>query len=383
MPDEQQVVLVETGETLYHLVTRREYIETLDRLLDSIDLEIGVVNRLGKIIVWNRAVAKIWGAREQAIGQDVRDLMPPLNEFYRGYQLGEAILDDVVGLGRTIDISRYPARRPSGALAIYDFKAYPLRGRGNEILGAVLVMRDVSETIQLEQQLIRHARTTSLARLGASIAHEIRNPLNSIQLNIELLREGLDAERIDRNGLQATAALVLEEARRLNGLVTHFMEFARPAEPNFQVASPAEAIEIALRLLAEEAKRKQIEVVCQLPPLPPLRHDRGQIQQVVYNVALNAIQLMEPGGSLHVEAWVHPAHVLIRVQDTGPGIAPEAFERLFDLFFSSREGGTGLGLAIANRIVENHGGKMTAENVEGGGAAFSIYLPLSTETATT
>lgn len=376
---DEHVVLVETTEPLYQLVTRRDYIETLDRLLDSIDLDIAVVNRLGKVIVWNQSIAATWGAREQAIGSDIRDLMPPLLEVYRGYKLGEAILEDVVGDGKTIDINRYPVTLHSGALAIFDFKAYPLRGRGGEILGAVLVMTDVSEKVRLEQQLVRNARTTSLAKLGASIAHEIRNPLNSIQLNIELLREGLALPELDSDGLRETADLVLEETRRLNELVTHFMEFARPAEPRFELLDPCEPARIALRLLAEEAKRKQIQIDCELPTLAACRIDRRQIQQVIYNLALNAIQLMEPGGRLTVRAWEHPDHVLIRVQDTGPGFDPAAVDRLFDLFYSSREGGTGLGLPIANRIVESHQGKLVAENVadgdEASGAAFSVYLP--------
>lgn len=371
----EPVVLSETGEPLYQLVTRRDYIETLDQLLDSIDLDIAVVNRIGKVIVWNEHLARSWCSKERAIGADIRDLMPQLMEVYRGYRIAEALLEDVVGEGKTIAIPRYPLRRRSGALAVLDFKAYPLRGRGAAILGAVLVMADVSEKVELEQQLIRSARTTSLARLGASMAHEIRNPLSSLQLNIELIQEGLQGDTVDREGLLETTGVVLEEARRLNELVTHFMEFARPAPPSFELVPLSEPVMVALRLLAEDAKRAGVQVEVELPDdLPPCRLDRRQIQQVVYNIALNALQMMEGGGALHVKAWSHPDHVAVRIRDTGPGIPPDALESLFDLFFSTREGGTGLGLPIAQRIVESHGGKLTAENAEDGGAVFTIYL---------
>ncbi len=369
------VVLAGTGEPLYQLVTRREYIETLDRLLDSIDLDMAVVNRLGKVIVWNRSMARTWGDKDSALGADIRDLVPPLNELYRGYRLGEALIEDVVGRGATIDVQRYPVRLPTGALELFDVKAYPLRGRGEAILGAVLVLTDVTERVRLEQQLVRHARTTSLAELGAQLAHEIRNPLNSLQLNVELIQEGLARERVDRAALSEVAAMVIEEARRLNGLVTHFLEFARPAAPKFALESPREAIETALRLLAEEAKRRSIAIDCQLPELPACNLDRHQFQQVIYNVALNAIQWSEPGGTVEVRAWVAPDHVRIRVADAGPGIPAEALDRLFDLFYSRREGGTGLGLSIANRIIEAHGGELVATNRDEGGAAFTIDLP--------
>jgi len=374
MTEEQEIALEGTGDTLYQVMTRRDYIESLENVLDSIALEIFVINSAGIVIVWNRNMSK-WCEREDALGSLFWEAMPLFLEEYEGYQLGESIMQGVIGEGRTIDLPRYPQRLRSGKLVVCDLKAYPLRGRGEAILGAVVVMNDITEQILLEQQLVRHARTTSLANLGANMAHEIRNPLNSIKLNIELIQEGLKGPSPNHDNLAETADLVREEAVRLNELITHFLEFARPSEPKLTLASPVEAAEFAMRLLAEEAKRAQVEIERDLHELPDAMIDRQQLSQAVYNIALNAIQLMEPGGKLTVRSRSRPDYLLIQVQDTGPGIPPENVDKLFDLFYSNREGGTGLGLPTANRIIETHGGRLVAENAETGGAIFSIYLP--------
>ncbi len=373
--EEQQVVLSETGETLYQVMTRRDYIESLENVVDSIALDIFVINSAGVVIVWNRNMSRKWCDRQDAIGSLFWEAMPQFLGEYEGYQLGDSIMEGVIGGGRTIDLPRYPQRLRSGKLVVCDLKAYPLRGRGETILGAVVVMNDVTEQILLEQQLVRHARTTSLANLGANMAHEIRNPLNSIKLNIELMQEGLRSEGPDLASLSETAEMVREEAVRLNELITQFLEFARPSEPKMARVSPVEAVEFALRLLAEDAKRKQIVIVRDLQELPKIDLDRQQLSQAVYNISLNAIQIMDPGGKLTVRSRSRPDYLVIQVQDTGPGIAPESVDKLFDLFYSKREGGTGLGLPTANRIIETHGGRLVVENAQSGGALFSIYLP--------
>lgn len=374
---DEPVILSGTGDTLYQVMTRRDYIESLENLVDSIAVDLFVINTAGVVIVWNRSMSRRWCPKDAAIGSLFWEMLPQFLEEYEGYRLGESIMEGVVVEGRTIDLPRYPQRLRSGKLVVCDLKAYPLRGRGETILGAVVVMNDVTEQVLLEQQLVRHARTTSLANLGANMAHEIRNPLNSIQLNVELIQEGLEADPLDPAGLTETAEMVREEVVRLNELVTHFLEFARPSQPKLELASPVESVEFALRLLGEEAKRKQIEVERDLHPLPKIQIDRQQLSQAVYNIALNALQLMAPGGVLTVRSRARPDYLLVQVQDTGPGIPPESLDKLFDLFYSQREGGTGLGLPIANRIIETHGGRLVAENAGGGGAIFSIYLPHS------
>jgi signal transduction histidine kinase len=288
-------------------------------------------------------------------------------------------MKDVLGRGRAVQQRRLPQPTREGSIRVYDLKAFPLQIEGVPRAGAVIVRHDVTRRIRLEEQLVRHARTSSLARLGAAVAHEIRNPLNSISMNLQLIQEWVgEGEEIPREEVVETVEVVRDEIRRLDRIIKDFLQFSRPPAPRVRPEEPATVVDSTLRLIGEEARRSGVAVVREIDAnLPPVRMDRDQFSQALYNLVLNAIQEMPDGGTLTVGIRRGKDFVQYTVRDTGPGLAPqEEKDRLFDLFFSTKEGGHGLGLAIANRIVERHGGRLVAENHPEGGAEFSIYLPL-------
>jgi len=354
-----------------------EQLECMENVIESIDLALFAVNTEGAITVWNRAMARDILPKEQAIGKHLLDAFPHFREENQGILWGDVILKHVMMEGRAIDVRRYKMTTRSGAEAPFDIRAYPLVGRGEKILGAVVVMSNVKDRVELEEQLILNARTTSLSNLGASLAHEIRNPLNSISLNVQLLKEQLQAPSSpDKETLVATINALLAEIGRLNLIVKDFLEFSKPLHMRSELVNPNEVIGGALELLKEEMRQKNISVVVDFGELPEILMDRNQITQVFHNIALNAVQALDSGGRLEITSRRRGDWVTIEFADNGPGIAENELPKVFDLFFSTKKEGTGLGLAIASKIVESHHGHISVKSKLGEGAVFTVSLPV-------
>lgn len=226
---------------------------------------------------------------------------------------------------------------------------------------------------------LRHQKLASLGVLATGVAHEIRNPLTAIKLRLFCLKKAIGPALSENDDFQT----IRSEIDRLERLTKSFLEFARPAEPQTARINSSELLQSVQRLLAPELEPRKININVDAAELLEFSGDRQQLQQVLINLAQNARDSMPSGGTITLRAHsgvaMLPAGrapaVLLDVTDTGPGIAPEVQERLFDPFFSTREGGTGLGLAIASRIVEQHGGLIQFSTRAGQGSTFTIVLP--------
>jgi signal transduction histidine kinase len=273
-------------------------------------------------------------------------------------------------------VEGYPRRGPDGAVRLFDVRVGPVEDAGGRRLGAFCAWKDVTAWHRKVEADTRNARTSSLASFGASIAHEIRNPLNSIALNLQLLREGIgDLECDERVDLIEESGAIVEEIENLNRVVGSLLRFAQDPAPSLSEGDATDAVVRALRLLAGEARSASVRVERDLSPLPGVRMDEDMLSQAVYNIALNAIQAMDAGGVLAVRTESRPHSALVEIADTGPGIPPEERERVFELFYSRRRGGTGIGLPLAHRIVAGHGGRITVGDGADGGALIQIHLP--------
>ena len=225
-----------------------------------------------------------------------------------------------------------------------------------------------------EAQLIRSEKLAALGQLAAGIAHEIRNPLTSINILIHSLRDGLSSENSHGEDLK----VIEEEIDRINEIVDQFLRFAKPASPLLEKAEIIPMFEETLQLLKPQIERRRISVQKNFRSLPPITIDREQMKQVVLNLLLNAIQAMPEGGRLGLSGLVPEENqwIQISVQDSGIGIPPKDMDKLFDPFFSTKEGGIGLGLSIAHRIIDQHHGKIEVESTPGKGTLFTIWLPM-------
>jgi signal transduction histidine kinase len=199
--------------------------------------------------------------------------------------------------------------------------------------------------------------------------------LTSINILIHSLRENLPSENIHREDLK----VIEEEMHRINDIVDQFLRFAKPASPLLEKTELLPIFEETLQLLKPQIEAQQITVQKDFKSLPPITIDKEQIKQVILNLILNSIQAMPEGGQLALKGQASEDRqwVQLSIQDSGTGILPEDMNKLFDPFFSTREGGIGLGLSIAHRIIDQHHGKIEVESKPGKKTLFTLWLPNS------
>jgi signal transduction histidine kinase len=224
----------------------------------------------------------------------------------------------------------------------------------------------------LQRELAHKERLSSLGQMAAGLAHEIKNPLGSIQGAAEILGDdtGTDPRRADLLGVLA------KESKRLGVVVDHFLSFARPRPLDLAEVDVNRVVTDATAQVALDAERRHIDVSCRCGDgLPVIRADASQLHQVLLNVVLNAVASSSDGSDVVVETSRRNAGVEIVVRDRGSGIAPEDLPRVFDPFFTTRDTGTGLGLSISHAIVTDHGGRIGIESEKGVGTTVTISLP--------
>lgn len=231
--------------------------------------------------------------------------------------------------------------------------------------------RSYAELRQTFEQLLQAERLRALGEISAGIVHEIRNPLGAIKGAVEIIEDELAKDSPRRE----FAAIAKREVERIEKLVQEFVRFARPPKLVQSLTNANDLIESVIKLLEQQAATQQIVVEKDLAKdLPPVALDGEQIEQVLLNLTLNALQAMPNGGTVIFRTSQTKDAVIIEVKDTGGGIPANVIKRIFDPFFTTKDKGSGLGLSVAHKIVAQHGGSLTAGNFENG-AVFRIEFP--------
>ncbi|MFZ5862917.1 MAG: two-component system sensor histidine kinase NtrB [Nitrospirota bacterium] len=244
----------------------------------------------------------------------------------------------------------------------------------------VILLQDVTDLLVLEDQLRRGEKLSALHTLSAGVAHEIRNPLSAIDLNLHLLQEEIGGEPMNTGAVQGYSDILNAEVRRIRGILDNFLRFARPTS---LVLSDVRLDGIARHigeLVRYEAQEHGVEILIDFPDdLPVVSGDETQLGQVFLNLMINAVQAMPQGGTLRISGLQRIADVRtvveISVRDTGIGINKADLTKVFEPFFSTKADGNGLGLAIAYRIVEDHGGTIRVTSEPGAGTTFVLSFP--------
>ncbi|HEX2672113.1 MAG TPA: ATP-binding protein [Polyangiaceae bacterium] len=240
------------------------------------------------------------------------------------------------------------------------------------------------------EQLCHADRLATLGRLAASVAHELRNPLNLIELRAQLMTSD-DVTTLSE--AKHSAAMILEQVHRMTRIIDEVLSFARERSSNITRLDLREVLRRGIGFLEQAAKANEAKIVLDLPDdAVEIEGDADKLVQVIVNLATNGLQSMPPGGTLHVTMYEERAesvqeqsedhvdhHVCIEVTDHGAGIPAHILPRLFEPFFSTKSanGGTGLGLSVAQRIVEDHSGWISVDSLVGQGTSFKVHLPLS------
>ncbi len=348
----------------------------LNDLLGSITDGVVATDLDGRITAFNRAAERITGfSADQVVGTPYRstfsaDIDQALAQPETRTVQGEYAADEIVAL----DGSRIPGGRSISLV----------RDGSGFVTGAGKVFHDLSESTMLREQVRMKDRLAALGEMAATIAHEIRNPLGGIEGFASLLSRDFDSDDPRRR----LVAKIIEGAKSLDRVVSDLLEFTRPIDLRFRETDCRQIIEGALSYAEPQVDERQINIERQYPEGPVCASIDGEkIVRVMLNLILNAVQSMEPGGTLtvslcRVEAAElagerTPALARITVADTGCGIDSELLSKVFNPFFTTREKGTGLGLAISRRIVEAHHGSITIESEVGRGTTALIDLRLA------
>jgi signal transduction histidine kinase len=218
-----------------------------------------------------------------------------------------------------------------------------------------------------------------LERLAARLAHEIRNPLSSLDIHVQLLEEDLGTLTPSlRDQLNPRLEIIHGELHRLESIVEHFLRLAGPSALDLEPSDVRRLVSHVSELLRPEAAAREIQIVTEFQgALPTVMADPVRLTQALVNLVINAMQAVQRSGRIAVSAGKDGEHLALTVHDSGPGIAEEVLASIFDPYFTTKTEGNGLGLWIAQQIVTAHGGTLKAHNAQGGGAIFTVRLPIN------
>src|SRR6267378_3453547 len=344
----------------------------LETVFNSIQEGIIVTDAKGQITYLNDAACQLFGLEaEDSLGKR-------LDERVRG--LDWNALSQEGAVSRDMEIF-YPSNR------FINFYSVPLVierqptddkiDTSGEKVGHAIILRDITESRRSEQQTIESERLNALTLLAAGVAHEIGNPLNSLNIHLQLIeREARKLDGAKGTELQESVDVARAEINRLDSIISQFLRAIRPTRPQLRPENINTIVEEAVRFFALEIKDRDIVVEQELrSDLPVLELDRDQIKQAFYNVIKNSFEAMKSRGILRIRTDLDESHVIVRFTDTGGGISAENLSRVFEPYFTTKTSGTGLGLLIVRRIVREHGGELSIESSEGKGLTLTIRLP--------
>lgn len=344
----------------------------LEAVFHTIKEGILVINLAGVIEYANQSAHTMIGLRENDVGQAVLwRLVPELQGSLRGYFDSDSAVRPLA-VTREIEIS-YPERR---FVRLY---LVPLRADETDAGDRMaMILTDITEDRSTTEQRIESERLRSIFELSAGVAHEIGNPLNSINIHLQLLsrQAGKLAAGTARDKIEKSLAVCSQEIERLDGIITHFLQAIRPQPPDLRDLQLLDVLTDVLKLQQPELTDRDLRVEIEVPErLPIILGDPDRLKQVFFNLFKNAMEAMQPGGLLRINAFGDEETVHVQVADNGCGIAPEVLPEIFKPFFTNKEGGHGLGMMVVQRIVHDHGGQIGLDSQEGRGTVVSLQFP--------
>jgi PAS domain S-box-containing protein len=258
-----------------------------------------------------------------------------------------------------------------------------VRNEEGRYLGARIFIRDLTDRKRLEQEMLRLERLVAVGSMAAKVAHEIRNPLSSISLNVELLLD--EIRRSPGCGSSEAESLVgsiLSEIDRLTNVIEEYLSFGRLPSPSLEPVDAEGFLQSIAEFVRPELQEHTIDLSIEvLSGTPPLLADRNQVRQSVLNLFRNSQEAMPSGGRIRVVAGVKDGEVVIEVRDTGVGIPKEEIRKIFDPFYTTKAYGTGLGLAFVQQVMREHGGRIACRSEPGSDTVFTLFFPAASESA--
>lgn len=347
------------------LAEKQSDLEQLEELhasiLRSLPAGLMTIDGDGVVRYANEAARSILQVQGDAVlGNAIRDVVPAMHSVW------ERARDRLFREPR----ERYEDAhvRPDGASIRVGFSFAPLALSQDDLPSSIVVFQDVTDIVRLKEAVERAERLATVGKFAAGLAHEVRNPLASMCASIDVLKANMEVPA----PMQRLMVNVEREAERLNGLIGDFLAFSRPRKLEMKETDLGELLQGVLSMFENDRLMAGCTIHRKLDLGVRASIDEGLVRQVIWNLVKNAGEAMKDGGELYVETKMQDLEPVIVVRDTGPGIPEVRRQRVFDPFYTTKEGGSGLGLAISHSIVEAHGGKLTLDSAPGRGTEVLI-----------
>jgi PAS domain S-box-containing protein len=360
----KRVDRIEPGEVQGFLSRLMQEKGFLERVFEALQEGVVISDGDGLITYLNKAASDFFGLKpEAALGKALKEVFTGLD--------WESLAGESKVVSRDLEVF-YPENR---YLNVY---VAPIEddARGL-VLGRVMIIRDVTRTRQVQAERIESETLNVLTLLAAGVAHEIGNPLNSLNIHLQLAERKLrKAPPKLREELQEILAVSRGEIKRLDGIVKNFLAAIRPTHPTLEPHNLNRLLRDSLRVLEPEIADRSIDVVLELhSTLPDLPVDADQVKQAFYNLIRNACQAIGTDGTLLIRTDLSDENVIVRFTDSGTGISPEDMANLFQPYFTTKSSGSGLGLLIVRRILREHGGEIELESEPSRGTSVTCFFP--------
>lgn len=341
-------------------------------ILNSVSEGIYGIDMSGRTIFWNQAAESITGWKvDEMLGRQIHNLIRPEKTDGTPFSREESPILSTI-LNRDAPTMKEDLFwRKDGTAFPVEFMSSPILEEKGHILGTVITFKDITTLKKTQELLIKSDKLSAVGQLAAGVAHEIRNPLTALKGFLQLLKTNSKKE-------QYYIEIMQKELQRIEFIVNEFLFVSKPQATNFATRTVDSIVMSTIELLQPQALLENIQIEADIEPdLPPVTCDERQIKQVFINILKNALESMEEGGLMRIEAAADPykKNITIRFIDQGCGIAPERLPKLGEPFYSTKEKGTGLGLMVCYRIIEAHGGMMEIQSKLEEGTTVEITLP--------
>ncbi len=343
-----------------------------ENVVKSITVGVLAVTPEGEITVWNTAMDAICGLERVAVlGKNISEVFPP--ELVR--TLRSVVEGPRWDVAQTSRLYKTYIQMPDGQGRLVNITLAPFVSQEDVLAGTLLVFDDITEKVQLENQLLQAEKLSSIGLLAAGIAHEINTPLTGVCSYTQMLLK----ETPPQDRRHEMLKKIEKQGFRASSIVDSLLNLARVRDSDFQEVDVNSLMLETLSLLDHQFRATSIDVKLDLDPvLPATLANGGKLQQVFMNLFLNAKDSMPEGGQLRVRTHCKDSQLVVKIEDTGTGISDEDIKRIYDPFFTTKElgKGTGLGLSVCYGIIQEHSGRISVKSRPGLGSAFQVQLPL-------
>ena len=369
--EENRDQLIGLNTNLRKLNSELEYIKSFNEsIINSIKISILVLNEKLQIIKYNPVSESMLGLCETHLHKNFCEVFQGISSDSLKESLNRALYENRMSILQEVEFKRGDTR------LILDVIISPFLGESRELKGILLMAEDRTEIVRTRRLLEQSERLATIGRMSAQLTHQIKNPLSTIDLNLEMLSEDIQSDNVKRDEFLKRISIIKAEIENLIGLSNEYLRFANISDVGIEGIDINSLIKSIVDLYQIECQNSRISVELDLSDsMPEIKGDKNQLKQAIVNVFVNAIESLKNGGRIGIKTYTLDGFVYIDIRDDGEGIDREVIEHIFDPFYSTKEGGAGLGLSISAQIIEQMRGKIICKNNPDKGVTFTFRLP--------